>query len=99
LEAEDMLKDLIEVRPIGAYRLYLRFEDGVAGELDFATRLRFEGVFAPLRDPAAFAEVRIHPEFGTLVWPNGADLDPDVLYAELSGTPIAFPPVGHRRPR
>jgi len=92
-----MLKDIIEVRPLGAHRLYLRFEDGVAGELDFAARLRFEGVFAPLRDPAAFAEVRIHPEFGTLVWPNGADLDPDVLYAELSGTPIAFPQADNRR--
>jgi len=25
-----MLKDIVEVRPIGGYRLYLRFEDGVA---------------------------------------------------------------------
>ena len=41
-----MLKDIVEVRPLGGYRLYLRFEDGVAGELDFAGRLRFEGVFA-----------------------------------------------------
>jgi len=81
-----MLKDIVEAKPLGGHRLYLRFEDGVAGELDFARRLRFEGVFAPLRDPAVFAHVRIHPELGTLAWLNGADLDPDVLYAELSGT-------------
>ena len=81
-----MLRDIVEVRPLGAHRLYLRFEDGVSGELDFAGRLRFEGVFAPLRDPAVFAQVRIHPDLGTVAWPNGADLDPDVLYAELSGT-------------
>ena len=87
-----MLKDIVEVRPLGGYRLYLRFEDGVAGELDLAGRIRFEGVFAVLRDPALFAQVRIDPELGTVVWPNGADLDPDVLYAELSGTPIAVPP-------
>ena len=86
-----MLKDIVEVRPLGGYRLYLRFEDGVAGELDFAGRLRFEGVFALLRDPVVFAQVRIHTELGTVVWPNGADLDPDVLYAELSGTPIPSP--------
>ena len=48
-----MMKDIVEVRPLGGHRLYLRFEDGVAGELDFAGRLRFEGVFAPLRDPSS----------------------------------------------
>jgi hypothetical protein len=41
-----MLKDIVEVRPLSGYRLYLRFEDGVAGELDLSSRLRFEGVFA-----------------------------------------------------
>ena len=92
-----MLKDMIEVRPLGGYRLYLRFEDGLAGELDFANRLRFEGVFAPLKDPAVFAQVRIDPALGTLVWPNGADLDPDVLYAELSGTPVGVPRAPTRR--
>ncbi|MEX2156147.1 MAG: DUF2442 domain-containing protein [Gemmatimonadales bacterium] len=93
------MKDVVEVRPVGGYRLYLRFEDGVSGELDFAGRLGFEGVFAPLTDPAVFAQVRIHPELGTIVWPNGADLDPDVIYAELSGTPIAVPPAPTRRTR
>lgn len=91
-----MLKDIVEVRPLGGHRLYLRFEDGVAGEVDFARRLRFEGVFAPLRDPAIFARVRIHPELGTLVWPTGADVDPDVLYAMLSGRPLELPQVGTR---
>ena len=37
-----------------------------------------------MRDPVVFAQVRIDPELGTLVWPNGADLDPDGLYAKLS---------------
>jgi hypothetical protein len=92
-----MLKDIVEVRSLGGYRLYLRFEDGVAGELDFAERLRFEGIFAPLSDPAAFAQVRIHRELGTIAWPNGADLDADVLYAELSGIPITVPPAPTRR--
>ena len=92
-----MLQNIVEVRPLGGYRLYLRFEDGVAGELDLAGRFQFDGVFAPLRDPAAFAQMRIHPELGTVVWASGADLDPDVLYSELSATPIAFPPGPTRR--
>ena len=94
-----MLKDIVEVRPLGGHRLFLRFEDGVAGELDFANRLRFEGVFAPLRDPATFAQVRLDAELGIISWPNGADLDPDVLYAELSGSPIRLAPVPHPESR
>ena len=85
-----MLRDVVEVRPLGGYRLLVRFDDGVVGELDLGQRLTFDGVFAPLRDPAAFAEVRVHPELGTVVWPGGADLDPDVLYAALTGTEIAL---------
>lgn len=91
-----MLKAIVEVKPLGGHRLYLRFEDGVAGALDFAGRIRFEGVFAPLEDPAVFGQVKVDPELGTIVWPNGADLDPDVLYAALSGTAIQFP---HARSR
>lgn len=89
-----MLRDVVEVRPLGGYRVYLRFEDGAAGEVDLGARLAFEGVFAPLRDPTVFALVRVHPELGTVVWPGGADLDPDVLYAAITGTEISFPLAG-----
>ena len=92
-----MLKDIVEVRALGGHRLLLRFEDGVEGELDFADRLRFEGVFSSLKDPDMFALVRVDTELGTIVWPNGADLDPDVLYAELSGIPIKLPQPASRR--
>lgn len=91
-----MLKDIVEVRPVRKHVLHMRFEDGVEGEVDLAKRLRFEGVFAPFRDPAFFRQVRIHPELRTLVWPNGADVDPDVLYAELSGTPLDLRPASSR---
>jgi hypothetical protein len=33
--------------------------------------------------PAYFSQVRVDPELGTVVWPNGADLDPDVVYGRL----------------
>ncbi|MGH8453230.1 MAG: DUF2442 domain-containing protein [Nevskiales bacterium] len=79
-----MLKDIVEVRPLGAYRLYLRFEDGVAGELDISSLVTFDGIFADIRDPQRFAQVRVDEELGTICWPNGADLDPDVLYSKLA---------------
>ena len=83
-----MLRDIIEARPLGGHRLFLRFEDGVEGELDLGNFLEFRGVFEELRDPAKFAEVRVVPEWGTIAWPNGADLDPDVLYSRVTGMPI-----------
>jgi len=83
-----MLKDIIEVRPLEGWRLRLRFEDGMAGDIDVSELIRFEGIFAPLRDPHFFEQVRVHPELGVICCPNGADLDSDVLYARVSGTPV-----------
>ena len=83
-----MLKDIVAAKAVGDYRLHLRFEDGVEGVVDFAPHLSFRGVFEPLRDLEYFAQVRVDADLGTVVWPNGADLDPDVLYGRVTGTPI-----------
>ena len=37
-------------------------------------------LFGPLRDPDRFQEAHLEPDFGALEWPNGADIDPIVLY-------------------
>lgn len=93
-----MLKDIIEVQPTKDYRLRLRFEDGSEGEVDIAGIIRFEGIFAPLKDRSEFIKVAVNPELGTICWPNGADLDPDVLYAKVAGEEITLPqPVESRK--
>jgi hypothetical protein len=83
-----MMKDIIAAEALGDYRLQLRFEDGIEGVVDLASQLSFQGVFEPLRDAACFAQVRADPELGTVTWPNGADLDPEVLYGQLIGTMV-----------
>ena len=78
-----MLLDVIEVKYIADYRLFIKFEDGMAGEVNFKPHLKFRGVFAPLRSKKKFAEVMIEPEGGTICWPNGADWAPETLYELL----------------
>lgn len=81
--------DIQAVEYLGEYRLRLTFADGLVGEVDLAAK--FNGqvgpVFEALRDPAVFAKVRVDAEIGTVVWPNGADLAPDVLHEEA--VPVA----------
>ena len=74
-----MIAKVLEVRPLGGYKLWLRFQDGLTGTVDLSTEL-WGPVFEPLKDPAFFSRVTIHPELETVTWPNGADLAPEFLY-------------------
>jgi uncharacterized protein DUF2442 len=82
------MKDVVSVTPSDPYCLQLRFEDGVEGSLVLDKLISFEGIFAPLRDPAEFRKVYVQPELGVVCWPNGADLGSDVLYAKVTGIPL-----------
>lgn len=91
------MPDVVEVTPLEGYRLRLRFEDGAVGEVDVSKIVRFEGVFATLRVRERFLEVKVEPEAGTICWPGGADLDPEVLYSLATGTPIEIPETARSR--
>lgn len=69
----------VEARP--AHRLFVEFSDGLSGEVDLSRKM-VGPMFAPLADPAYFAQVTLD-EWGAPCWPNGLDLAPDGLYASL----------------
>lgn len=79
-----MLKDVVAIKPIKDYQLYLIFEDGKEGIIDLAGMIEFSGVFAALQNPAYFATVHVDQEIGTLCWDSGADIYPLVLYAKVT---------------
>jgi hypothetical protein len=84
-----MFPRIVHVRHVENYILELTFSDGAKGQLDFAGKVIGRGgVFVPLQDVDYFKQVQVDPEAKTLVWPNGVDLDPDVLYSEATGTPL-----------
>lgn len=74
---------VVEARHVAGYRVWLRFQDGLEGEVDLndlAGAPRRGSVFEPLQDPAYFAQFSVD---WTLTWPNGADVAPESLYARL----------------
>jgi len=77
------MKHLVRVRsvtPRAGFIVHLEFTDGTAKDVDLEKYLKGP-IFEPLRtDPARFREVTVEPGAGTISWPNGADVDPDVLY-------------------
>ena len=71
---------------LGHYRLRVGFSDGSSRDVDLTGELQGR-VFEPLADPDFFAQVRVDDELGTVVWPNGADLDPLVLHGDFEPAP------------
>jgi hypothetical protein len=81
-----------DVRVLDEYRIELTFSDRAAGVVDLANRIVGRGgVFGPLEDPLFFGQVAVNHELGTIVWPNGADFCPDILYRWATGEPVPRP--------
>jgi CubicO group peptidase (beta-lactamase class C family) len=88
-----------DVRALPGYRLWVRFVDGTEGEVDVSNLVLppTAGVFAPLRDPARFAEA--HVDDGAVTWPCGLDLARDAMYDEIRAHGRwSIPPFPHPVP-
>lgn len=72
----------LAVEPRDGYRIWLRYADGVEGEVDLS-HLVGSGVFAAWRDPDFFAGVHIAPGDG-IAWSEELDLCPDALYLQIT---------------
>ena len=77
-----MILHVIEAKYLRDYVVWVRFSDGIAGEVNLAEELEGE-VFSPLKDPSLFKSLKVDPELGTIVWESGADLAPEFLYDNL----------------
>ena len=64
---------------VGPYTLRIHFDDSTEQVINFWPALWGE-LYEPLREPTTFNQVVISPELHTLVWPNGADFDPETLH-------------------
>lgn len=79
------IRRIVSARALPGYRLLLRFDDGVEGEVD-VSHLVGKGVFAGWSDPAVFDRVFVDDESGTVAWPGGIDLAPEPLYERVAAS-------------
>lgn len=72
------------VEPLKDFQVRLEFTDGSVKEVDLQRYLHGPIFDAIRTDPQLFRSVKVDPRMGALVWDNGADIDPDVLYKGLT---------------
>lgn len=71
-----------KAEPLDEFNMRLFFENGTVKDIDLKSYLRGP-IFEPIRKShAVFEDVQI--KGGTIAWSNGADIDPDVLYYDLT---------------
>jgi hypothetical protein len=88
------------VEPLPAYRLRLVLSDGRTVERDVSDLVPStddpDNVITPWRDPAYFAQVRLATDpWPAPTWPNGVDLDPDVLISGVDADGHLLAPTEH----
>jgi Protein of unknown function (DUF2442) len=71
------------VKPIHDFVVLVKFTDETQREINLEPYLRGK-VFETIRqNSSAFRAMKVDERIGTIVWENGADIDPDVLYHNL----------------
>ena len=78
-----MFLHVLEARYVRDHVLWLRFNDGAAGEIDLAAELNGP-VFGPLQDIERFKQFSVTCH--TLMWPNGADFASEFLREHIAVT-------------
>ena len=73
----------IEVEAREPYRIWLRYSDGVSGEIDLSD-VAGKGVFKAWDEPGCFQKVYIAPH-KAIAWNDDIELCPESLYLELTG--------------
>ena len=72
----------VAVEPRDGYRLWVRFDDGVEGEINLSARAG-RGVFKVWDEPGVFESVKIMPN-RAICWTEEAELCADAVYLELA---------------
>ncbi len=73
---------IIACKPLANYYLWIRFADGLEGEVDL-NHLVGKGIFKAWHSIEFFNQVHIDPISDTVAWGEDIDLDPYVLREKI----------------
>lgn len=91
--------EVVGVAVIRPHVMRLLFRDGVVRDVEYRPGQDRGSLLAPLDDPAYFAQVRVDADAGTVAWPNGLDLAPEVLHGDYPpNESLGFEDVTTRQP-
>ena len=76
---------IVACQPRAHYRVWIRFDDGLEGEVDLS-HLVGKGVFEAWKSVDFFNKVRVDPVSDTLAWGEDIDLDPYVLREKVENS-------------
>lgn len=82
-----MTGDIVRAQPLEDRILEIEYENGEVRVVNITPFLK-GSLFEPLKNKSFFRRVFVNEETGTITWPNGADLCPDVLY--MHSVPVSF---------
>lgn len=77
-----MILHVKEAKYLHDYVIWIKFNDGIKGEIDLENELTGE-VFGPLKDKKLFKSFKVDPALETILWENGADLAPEFLHDNI----------------
>jgi len=90
---------VVGVTVIRSHVMRLVFDDGLVRDIQYVPCGGRGSMLEPLADPSYFALVQVDHESGTVVWPNGLDLAPEVLHGDYEpNEPLGFTDVTSRQP-
>jgi Protein of unknown function (DUF2442) len=76
-----MYWDVITVRALANYQIFVELADGRTGVFDMSPYLE-KGLFKELKNISYFNQVGI--QYGAVTWPNEQDISPDTLVSALN---------------
>ena len=78
-------KNVIAAKPLPDRQLQLVFEDGLQATIHLDKIIKHRSGVSTLLLEDVFQQVQLPEELGTVIWPNGTDICPDVLYGAAFG--------------
>ena len=75
--------DIVQVQPLEARRVRIKYQTGKEGVIDLEPLIKSGPVWNQVRNDDAFFKLVGIDAFGSLCWPDGADIAPEYLWEQV----------------